>query len=106
MLYNVTVPTIPGVTHPWGAAASITVDANTAAEAAELAVARVVGNHHNGLYRATERSAAEVAASGRVHPAPQDEVVISWSEEWRTVPISRAVTVARPVALVAEVSHA
>lgn len=92
LYYQVTVPPTFWL-HGNSSNFIINVDAETPEDAAVSAVKQTAG-YHWGPYTATSLTADEVKATGRVHPAPADEVVVCWHSEGYNR--DYAVTVARP----------
>lgn len=98
MIYSVTVPPISGINHPWGSSTAVKVEAISPSQAAIQAVRRQVSYRYGyacGEYGVVSRSASEVDATGRVHPKPQDECIVTWTLQG----VSRAVTVAAPTVI-------
>lgn len=79
LLYEINVPNIYRI-HGSGTGSSHRLHAADPVEAARLAVKDVVGYHWDEAATATIDSAEAQYKRGRVHPKPQDEVVISWTD--------------------------
>lgn len=92
MLYQVAVPPT-FLIHGNSSDFLILVDAETPEDAAISAVKRTAG-YHWGPHFATSLTTDQVKATGRVHPAPADEVVVCWHSEGYNR--DYAVTVAQP----------
>lgn len=93
-VYEITVPPVTAI-HGYSSNFIVRLHADSAEEAAVAAVKKTAGWHW-GPHTVTSLTREQVAATGRVHPAPQDEVVVAWEEIGRLDRYVHTVTVAKP----------